>query len=122
MTAHQTTERYDAMKEYIAVAQIGEVPPGGMKWIALDGQRVVLANVDGTVYALKDMCGHQRAPLSRGRLEDYVVECPKHFARFDVRNGKYLGGPPSADVPVFDVRVVGEIVFVRAPEGDTDER
>jgi len=118
MMAHQTAERYDAMKEYIAVAQISEVPPGRMKWVALDGQRVVLANVDGTVYALKDMCGHQRVPLSRGRLEGHIVECPKHFARFDVRNGKYLGGPPSADVPVFDVRVIGETVFVRAPDTD----
>ncbi len=110
------------MDEYVAVAQIGEVPPGGMKWIALNGERVVLANVDGTVYALKDMCGHQRVPLSRGRLENNVIECPRHFARFDVRTGKYLGGPPSADVPVFEVRVTSETVFVRPRGGDADGR
>ena len=62
---------------------------------------------------LCDACGHQRAPLSRGRLEGQVVECPLHFARFDVRTGALLWGPIAEDVPVYEVRVDGEMVYVR---------
>jgi len=68
--------------------------------------------VAGTFYALSDV-GHQRAPLSRGKLEGHVVECPLHFARFDVRTGKLLRGPVAEDVPVYAVRVDGDTVYVQ---------
>jgi len=47
--------------------------------------------------------------LTKGRLEDYVVECPLHLARFDVRTGKLLSGPVSAD----EVLVDGDTVYVK---------
>ena len=65
--------------------KVSELPPGHMTWVAVDRERVLLVNVNGAFYALRDVCGHQRAPLSKGRLEGYVVECPLHFARYDVR-------------------------------------
>jgi len=97
----------------VAVAKIGELPPGRMKWVAVDGERVVLANVDGTFCALRDVCGHKHAPLSRGRLIGHLIECPLHFAQFDMRTGKLVTGPVSADVPVYEVRVEGETVYAR---------
>jgi nitrite reductase/ring-hydroxylating ferredoxin subunit len=48
-------------------------------------------------------------PLTMGRLEGYVVECPLHFARFDVRTRKLLSGPVSAD----EVLVDGHTVYVK---------
>src|SRR3989454_3445630 len=39
------------------------------------------------------ICGHRQAPLSKGTLEGHVIECPLHFATFDVRTGKLLSGP-----------------------------
>jgi nitrite reductase/ring-hydroxylating ferredoxin subunit len=98
---------------FIAVAKVGDLAPGEMKFVAIDRERIVLANVDGQFYALRDMCGHRNAPLSRGRLDGHIVECPLHFAQFDVRTGKLLDGPVSADVPVYEVRVEGDTVFVK---------
>ena len=59
----------------------------------VDRRRVLLANVDGSFYALEDNCGHQKAALTKGKLEGSVVECPLHFACFDVTTGKALSGP-----------------------------
>jgi nitrite reductase/ring-hydroxylating ferredoxin subunit len=101
------------MEEFLPVAKVAELLPGQMKWFALDSERVLLVNVDGVFYALRDACGHQRAPLSRGRLDGHTVECPKHFARFDVRTGELLSGPRSANVPVFEVRIEQDTVFVK---------
>jgi len=98
---------------FVAVAKIGDVPVGGMAVVAIDRERIMLANVDGQFFALRDMCGHRNAPLSRGRLEGCIVECPLHFAQFDVRTGKLIDGPISADVPVYEVRVEGDAVFVK---------
>lgn len=83
------------------------------RWVAVDRERVLLANVEGSFYALRDVCGHQRAPLSRGRLDGHVVECPLHFARFDVRTGALLCGPVAEDVPIYEVRVDAEMVYVK---------
>ena len=100
-------------EESVPVAKSGDVPPGSMTVVAIDRERIMLANVGGQFFALRDMCGHRNAPLSRGRLEGCIVECPLHFAQFDVRTGKLVDGPISADVPVYEVRVEGDTVLVK---------
>jgi nitrite reductase/ring-hydroxylating ferredoxin subunit len=57
---------------FVAVAKIGDLAPGEMKFVAVDGERRVLANVDGSFFMLKDACGHKNAPLSRGKLDGYA--------------------------------------------------
>lgn len=84
-----------------------------MKFVAVDGERRVLANVDGAFFVLKDVCGHKNAPLSRGKLNGYELECPLHFARFDVRTGKLIDGPISTDVPAYKVMVAADTVYCR---------
>jgi nitrite reductase/ring-hydroxylating ferredoxin subunit len=98
---------------FVPVVKAGDVPPGGMIVVAIDRERIMLANVDGEFYALRDMCGHRNAPLSRGKLDGCIVECPLHFAQFDVRTGKLVDGPISADVPVYEVRVENGAVLIK---------
>ena len=81
------------MSEFVPVARTSELAPGEMKRVLIDRERVLLANVGGTFYALEDNCGHQKAALTKGKLEGSVVECPLHFACFDVTTGKALSGP-----------------------------
>ena len=112
------------VSDFVAACRTGDLPPDSMTWVAVDRERVLLANVAGTFYALSDVCGHLRAPLSRGRLEGYSVECPLHFACFDVRTGALISGPVATDVPTYQVRVEGDTVYVAsqprvgAPDGD----
>ena len=101
------------MTAFVPVTKVSDLPPGRMTWVVVDRERLLLVNVDGRFYALSDVCGHQRAPLSRGTLEGHVVECPLHFARYDVRTGALLNGPMAEDVPCHEVRVEGEMVWVR---------
>jgi nitrite reductase/ring-hydroxylating ferredoxin subunit len=98
---------------FVAVAQVSELAAGEMKFVAVDGQRIVLANVEGRFYALRDVCGHRNAPLSRGRLLGHLIECPLHFALFDLRTGKLVDGPISTDVPAYEVRVEEETVYIK---------
>ena len=99
--------------DFTPVATVSELPPGQMKWVAVARERVLLANVEGSFYALQDRCGHKWAPLSRGRLDGHIVECPLHFAQYDVRTGKLVDGPVSADLPTYEVRVEGDTVYVK---------
>jgi len=54
-----------AMAGFVPGSTVADLPPGHMTWVAVERERVLLVNVDGTFYALQDACGHQRAPLSR---------------------------------------------------------
>ena len=99
--------------QFIPVAQVADIPPGSMKCVSVDGRRVLLANVEGGFYAISDICGHRNAPLSRGRLLGPNVECPLHFAQFDVRSGKLVDGPISADLPAYETRIDGSTVLIR---------
>ena len=100
------------MTEFVPVCKAADLSPGSMTWVAVERERVLLANVEGTFYALSDVCGHLRAPLSRGRLDGYSVECPLHFACFDVRTGELISGPVATDVPTYQVRVEDDTVYV----------
>ena len=100
--------------EFVPVAKVADLAPGQMKWVAIEGNRLVLANVEGSFFALRDACGHRNAPLSRGKLQGYLIECPLHFAEFDVRTGELINGPVSTAVPVYEVRVEGGTVYVRS--------
>jgi 3-phenylpropionate/trans-cinnamate dioxygenase ferredoxin subunit len=57
------------------------------------GVNVVLARVGGVVYAVSGMCAHMACPLFTGKLEGYIITCPCHDWRFDIRTGKFLDAP-----------------------------
>ena len=98
---------------FVPVAKAAELSPGQMRWVAVNGERLVLANVEGVFYALSDVCGHRNAPLSRGKLDGYLIECPLHYAQFDVRTGELVNGPVSTAVPIYPVRIEGDTIFVK---------
>ncbi len=77
-----------------------------------DAGPVVLANVEGTIYALEDRCSHQDYPLSGGDLEDGQIECPFHGARFDACTGRATMLPAVAPVRTFNVEVRDGFVHI----------
>jgi len=57
------------------------------------GMNILLARVDGAVYAISGKCVHMACPLFTGKLEGYVITCPCHDWRFDIRTGQFLDAP-----------------------------
>jgi nitrite reductase/ring-hydroxylating ferredoxin subunit len=100
------------MAEWVRVASVGECPPGNLLGVEAGRERVVLANVDGDVYALLDRCSHQDYPLSDGELLGTKLECLYHGARFDVVTGRAVQLPAIRPVRSFPVEVRGEDVYV----------
>jgi 3-phenylpropionate/trans-cinnamate dioxygenase ferredoxin subunit len=86
------------------VCLTSDLPPGKMKNIDVLGRTVLVVNVDGTYCAIDGICSHGFADLARGRLEGFVVECPRHAARYDVRDGRVVRGPIGAEGRALDLR------------------
>ena len=65
-----------------------DIKEGSLLGVELEGNKIVLATINGQVFAIDAVCSHKGAPLEEGKLEGYDLTCPWHYAVFDVRNGK----------------------------------
>lgn len=93
------------MTNFITVATTDELQPGARLIVEIGRHWIVIFNVDGTVYAIEDVCPHDDGPLAEGELHGCEIACPRHGARFDIRTGKVLSPPALVDVPTYEVRV-----------------
>jgi 3-phenylpropionate/trans-cinnamate dioxygenase ferredoxin subunit len=100
------------MPHWTKVASIGDCPVGELKGVMAEGVPVVLANVDGTVCALKDQCSHEALPLSDGELDDGEIVCLYHGARFDACSGARKTLPAVMPVKSFPVEIRDGDVYV----------
>ena len=100
------------MTEFVTVATTDEMAPGERIVVEVDDVWVVIFNVGGQYYAVEDMCSHEEYMLSEGEIDGYSLECSKHGARFDVRDGKVLAPPAVRPVKAYQVQVVGDEVQV----------
>lgn len=83
-----------------------EIPEGGLAAAKSGEKEILLAKVEGKIYALDNACGHLAYPLNEGRLDGHVVTCIWHYARFDVRTGEVLSaGIDFEDLRPLEVRV-----------------
>ena len=75
------------MANFVKVAQTSEIPDGQGKCVEVEGKRIAIFNVEGTYYAIDDICPHQGGPLGEGELSGTVVTCPWHGWEYDVTTG-----------------------------------
>ena len=91
------------------VATVEEIPPGGRKILKVKGRAFAVFNVDGTYYALKNVCVHQGARVCLGKvsgttlpsrvyefkygLEGRILRCPWHGWEYDISTGRSLLDP-----------------------------
>ena len=97
---------------FVTVARVGEIPDGGVKVVRVDDQSIAVYFIEGRYYALDDICTHDGGPLAEGPVEGHVVECPRHGAKFDIRDGSVLCLPATVPVPTYAVRVEGDEILV----------
>ena len=64
------------------------------------------------IYAIDDMCSHDRGPLDQGKLIGHRIECPRHGAQFDVTNGKVLSLPAVRPIRSYPTRLDGKEIEV----------
>jgi nitrite reductase/ring-hydroxylating ferredoxin subunit len=105
--------------DFIKVAKVAEVPDGEMK-IVFDDLAVV-ANAEGRFHAFGNVCPHAAGPIGEGFLDGCVVECPWHAGRWDVTTGKALTLLATADIPLFEVRVVDDDIEIRLSRAAVDQ-
>ena len=102
------------MESRVQVAQVEDLEPGSMMMVEVDGKPVLLANVDGEIYAVSDICTHEEYNLSEGSLEGDEVECPGHSAFFNLKTGAVTDGPAVEPIKTYPVQIEGGAVFIES--------
>lgn len=69
------------------------LPEGSMQPVYPLGISVVIARVEGTVYAVSGKCAHMACPLFQGTLDGHTLTCGCHDWRYDIRTGRFLDAP-----------------------------
>jgi nitrite reductase/ring-hydroxylating ferredoxin subunit len=104
------------------IGSVDAFPSGTRVRVELGGRAIVVFNVDGTFYGLRDVCPHQGALLSAGRLVGAVsasgpgcyeydagrkmIKCPWHGWEFDLATGQSWFDPQDQHVQHYSVKVL----------------
>ncbi len=97
---------------FVSVGKASEVPEGSVHTTDVDDREIAVCRANGELYAFENLCTHDDGPLDQGELDGFEIECPRHFARFDVRTGEVRRGPAFLPVETFPVRQNGDEIEV----------
>jgi 3-phenylpropionate/trans-cinnamate dioxygenase ferredoxin subunit len=103
------------------VGKAEEIPPGSRKIVRVAGRSIGVFNVDGELYAIRNRCPHQGAPLCEGKLWgalksdvpgsfEYsstkdIIACIQHGWEFSLRTGQSWCDPKRLRVRSYSVNV-----------------
>jgi|ERR1700722_4888163 len=97
------------------VAKVEDIWSGEMIGLELNGEPVLLVNVDSRIYAYADTCPHQKSRLSEGTLTETILRCGRHHWEFDVCSGSGVN-PRNACLTPFPIKVEGGDILVDIDE------
>ncbi|HEY5679616.1 MAG TPA: Rieske 2Fe-2S domain-containing protein [Pseudomonadales bacterium] len=87
----------------INLGPLSDLEEGDKRSFDAEGTQVLVCRVRGELYAIEDLCSHANKPLCRGRLSGYMITCPVHSARFDIRDGAHQGPPAFTGIRTFPI-------------------
>jgi 3-phenylpropionate/trans-cinnamate dioxygenase ferredoxin subunit len=99
----------------VTLCPLDDIASGTSRRFEVDGHEIAVVRLGDDVYAIGDVCSHQRISLSEGEIDpdERTIECWKHGSEFSLETGEALTLPATQDVPVYDARVDdGQIVVV----------
>jgi nitrite reductase/ring-hydroxylating ferredoxin subunit len=76
-------------ENFVSFIKETELKEGQMKAVRVKGKAILLVRQGGQVFGVSNRCPHMGCSFEKGILRDYVVMCPCHGWKFDVRNGQY---------------------------------
>ena len=109
------------MAKQYDVGLLESFPVNRVKVVRILGERVGVVRYRASeeadrVYAFEDRCTHDDAPIGEVELKGCEVECPRHGARFDVRDGSVTAPPAYVPLEVYDTAVVEDHIWVTFPD------
>lgn len=101
----------------LTVGRLSDLPAGTLAMVQVDGTDILLANVDGRVFATQGVCSHEYFELDRGFLTGDSITCALHTSRFDLATGEALDPPAELPLQTYPVTIETDAIVLELPEG-----
>lgn len=96
---------------WILAIKANELHDGEKKALLLEGNKILLLNSENRFFAISNVCPHMECPLSKGVVEEYLIKCPCHDWKFDIRSGEFTDAR-EIQLPVYETKIVDGNIFV----------
>lgn len=100
------------MGNWVKACDTNNVESGELYGFDHDDKKILLANLNGKIYATDRICTHAEADLSTGILGEEGVRCPLHLSVFNLENGKPLNPPAEKSLKTYNVKIDKNEVYV----------
>src|SRR6516165_1028403 len=99
-------------RDFVLAGSLEELTAKGRLVLHGDHRPILVIYDHGRVFALDNRCPHMGFPLERGSVEDGILTCHWHHARFDLESGCTFD-LWADDVPIFPVELRDGEVWVK---------
>jgi nitrite reductase/ring-hydroxylating ferredoxin subunit len=98
---------------WIPVIEESRLIEESVRLVAPKGLAILLIRKKGKeIYAISNKCPHMACPLRTGLLEGYILTCPCHDWRFDIRTGEFLDAKEIM-LPVYQVKISDGMILIK---------
>src|ERR1051325_6534997 len=101
------------MSGLIKVGVKKDFPENRTTAVKAEGLDLCVARWSGGFYAFDEYCTHAAATLADADIEEGVITCPLHGAKFSVTTGAALTLPAVEPVKMYEVKTEGDEVFIK---------
>ena len=98
--------------ETIILADENELSVGQMKKVEVDGKKLLLANAEGKLYLVDEMCSHEDFSLFLGCVQGKRIKCSLHGSYFDLETGEPQEEPACEAIGTYPVSIIdGKVCY-----------
>ena len=98
--------------DFMKAASVKDLKPGEKLGVVLQGEPVLLVNLENKYYAIGGKCTHRGCMLSDGTVVGERIQCICHGSTFELKTGVVYRGPAAKPEPSYRVRVEGDQIQV----------
>ena len=100
------------MGNWVKACNKNEVESGELFSFDHNEKKILLANLNGKLYATDRTCTHAEADLSTGFLSDEGVRCPLHLSVFNLESGVPKNPPAEKPLQTYNIKVDSNEIYV----------
>jgi nitrite reductase/ring-hydroxylating ferredoxin subunit len=98
--------------DWVKACKKDEVASGELFSFDHNEKKILLANLDGKLYATDRICTHAEADLSTGMLSEEGVRCPLHLSVFNLQTGEPQNPPAENALKTYNIKINENEVYV----------
>jgi nitrite reductase/ring-hydroxylating ferredoxin subunit len=98
--------------DWVKACNKNEVGNGDLFSFDHKEKKILLANLDGKLFATDRICTHEEADLSTGMLSEEGVRCPLHLSVFNLQTGEPQNPPAENALKTYNIKINENEVYV----------